>query len=218
MGAGLVKAVFACWGHLDPMPKLLLVRMAVSALDDDTPPMFWGGRTALATAIGRDVPDAPPMTDRSRDADLARKARRDAFKAVERAVQALTRSGAVVLTNRPGPGERGCYELRIMPRGGPRSVGASAPRSTGGGSSEVPPVEWTKWPPLNGGPRRKPQEEKTFEEKGKEDGSPQVGTSPTPTHAEDRHCELFDEDAERQRQLAAMRARMNGRPAPATAP
>ena len=153
------------------MPKLLLLRMAVTALDKDKPPVFYGGRTALAAAIGRVVPDPPTRGDRSAESERIRRERDDAFKAVERAMRPLTYAGAVILLNRPGVGERAAYELCLDARRAPRSPGGCAPRSPGGSSPEEPPGGCPKCPPLTGGPRSKEQEEVKFKEEEKEEGS-----------------------------------------------
>jgi len=57
MGASNVVAVMTSWGRLNPAPRMLLVHMAVTALDppgrDDVPAcLYWGSWEMQASAMG----------------------------------------------------------------------------------------------------------------------------------------------------------------------
>ncbi|MGO1735346.1 MAG: hypothetical protein ACTHZ9_03345 [Leucobacter sp.] len=76
MGAGLNLAAYAHGHDLEHAAMRVYGYMALRALDTDAAPKYWGGREALAAAIGG-APDAA------------------GFKAVQRALSALRRSGLV---------------------------------------------------------------------------------------------------------------------------
>lgn len=95
MGATNVKNVFEHWGHLDHRPHRLLTYMALTALDKDNPPLFYGGREMLAAALGYNVPTEPSGGAESPFAVQAQKDRDKAFQAVKQAINVLIRKGAI---------------------------------------------------------------------------------------------------------------------------
>lgn len=120
MGAKNVKTVYANWAHLRDGPFRLLVFMANTALDSDVEPRYWGGREALAIALGRFRRIAggrtPEEEARERDA---------AYLAVKRALRQLKNSGAITTLNVAGPGTRSDYRLNLdgpPETNGPRSA------------------------------------------------------------------------------------------------
>lgn len=137
MGAGNVKLVYARWPDLGDAPLRLLAYMAVIALDEGEQPRFWGGREALALAIGRMVPDR-----RTEDrAELAE--RRLAFKAVTRTLGALKDAGAITLLSAAAPGRNAVYALNLaarrVPLSGSHSTAERVPPSGGHSDPETPP-------------------------------------------------------------------------------
>jgi hypothetical protein len=80
---------------LSPRDRLVLVRMCLSAIDADRPPVYFGGWAALAEPLGFDTYNAT------------------AEQAVTRAVRQLVRCGVVKPIGAPGPGHNVAYELRL---------------------------------------------------------------------------------------------------------
>lgn len=77
MGAAHATAVYATWGkRLRGSAFRLLVHMALTAKDSDSPPHYWGGRDGMAEALGK-------------GADAA------GHQAVKRAVASLVAAGAI---------------------------------------------------------------------------------------------------------------------------
>ena len=110
MGARLALAALdaAAVLGLDGNPTRVLVRMALSALDDATAPVYFGGWEPLALALGRVV---PPASD-----DLAAlRARRAAEEAVRFAVRPLVDLGLVKVAQRGAPGRNARYSLALGP-------------------------------------------------------------------------------------------------------
>ncbi|MGW7301394.1 hypothetical protein [Streptomyces sp. NPDC054829] len=113
MGAANVKAVFARWGGLPHAPFRVLVYMALVSLDADDKDrgmkarQFYGGREALALAMGRMVPEE----DRD-NADVTRE-RHAAFAAVDRAVKVLTKEKAIKVLEAAGHYRPAKYELNL---------------------------------------------------------------------------------------------------------
>jgi hypothetical protein len=108
MGAGNVGLVYARWGHLPHVPFRVLAYMALRTLDDDDPPLFWGGRDSLAAALGRIVPKP--------EDDAAKRERRAAFQAVKEAVTTLRKYGAAELVEDARPGRNAVYALNLHRR------------------------------------------------------------------------------------------------------
>lgn len=106
MGAALVVGALAV--ELDShAARLVLVRMAVSAIDKDLEPRYWGGWEPLARALGR-----RPNIDGTWPSDAAELA---AQRAVDRAVATLTKSGLIKRLNTPRPGRQAEYLLQLDP-------------------------------------------------------------------------------------------------------
>lgn len=109
MGARNVALVFAYWPNLPNAPKLVLVRMAHSALDAPEkgqpegrvpPDLYFGGQVELARALGPGRnPDGTPR-------DPASPA---ALKAVRRHLAYLRRVGAISIEKQSAPGRRTAY-------------------------------------------------------------------------------------------------------------
>jgi hypothetical protein len=109
MGASNVKSVYANWAHLSHGPFRLLAYMALTSLDADPVPRFWGGRESLAVAYGR----LERMTSRASVSEEHAREREAAYVAVKRALRALKDAGAITLLNVPGPGHQGEYRLHL---------------------------------------------------------------------------------------------------------
>ncbi|KUO21467.1 hypothetical protein AQJ91_09025 [Streptomyces dysideae] len=132
MGAQLVALVFARWTHLNDTDFRILMRMALTALDqerDGAPPhLYFGGHRLLAESLRRPFPQG--------DSEQARKARQNILKDVQRSVKRIAAEGAleVVDTGRVvRQGEARTYKLTLWTRGGvmsPPSGGVENPPST----------------------------------------------------------------------------------------
>ncbi len=90
---------FAFWAHLDHREMRALAFMANTALDADTPPVYFGGWEALAAALGCDV-EAKPEN-----------ARRTAV----RALSALAQAGPIISSGQARTGVRAEYALALDP-------------------------------------------------------------------------------------------------------
>lgn len=148
MGSELVKFALANFGDLSERAKLVLVTMAVYALDngnDDHPGgLYFGGWVVLAVALGYAVPDHDPD-----DKDVI-KQRRNAEEAVRRAVAELVARGAVEPLIEPGKvhtGSRQNYRLHVfrpLARRAeyPTSQWGSTPPASGALSAKSPTSQW----------------------------------------------------------------------------
>lgn len=106
MGAGLAKAAFSAANTLrvrEHAPVRLFVYMAIIAVDADPHPSFYGGREALAFALGAPRDDA-------------------GYRSVKKAVRALSKHGLIDLRERPGRGRRARYNL-LDGHGDPLRIG-----------------------------------------------------------------------------------------------
>ncbi|MEH3088731.1 MAG: hypothetical protein PGN24_03720 [Microbacterium arborescens] len=95
MGSRLVKQLiaYAVDVPLKPNEYRLMNYMALTSLDDDSPPRYFDAREASALALGRRVRDPVDLDHPDRDeVELERKA---AFSAVREAVDGLTKLGAI---------------------------------------------------------------------------------------------------------------------------
>ncbi len=112
MGAGLAKAAYvaAARAGIDHAPTRALVFMALVALDSDPEPSYFGGRIALAEALG-----APSTTS--------------GFRAVDRVMATLSTVGLTMVIRKGAPGRHTRYLLRDG-TGSPLS--ANTPRSASG--------------------------------------------------------------------------------------
>lgn len=107
MGAQNVARALHSWGpELDPRPLLILVRMAVTALDGDAAPWFEGGWDLLARAAGH---VAPAGCERCRGCKACAAPR----KSVQRAVAGLVAAGAIVRTRPPSRHRPARYRLYL---------------------------------------------------------------------------------------------------------
>ncbi|WP_162891104.1 hypothetical protein [Aeromicrobium sp. A1-2] len=107
MGINLAEAVYDQYPALSHRQKILLVRMALIADDDEPAPTFSGSWELLAQALGFQMPDSsdwPVEADR-----LELKARHN----VARAVGDLKGVGAIASKRRGGHGQRAVYLLNI---------------------------------------------------------------------------------------------------------
>lgn len=107
MGASLVKAAYEQWPGLPDFAMRALVYMAVTAKDNDETPTYWGGRDALASAIGHPVVDLGDGSTESGDAADA------AYRAVGRAIESLTVAKAISRAGRAAPGRNAAYQLNV---------------------------------------------------------------------------------------------------------
>ena len=98
MGAAHVAQVYTHWAHLPDRPFRALAYMALVAKDSTKEPSFWGGRDALALALGLDM---------ERGADVLK---------LKRAVRVLKDSGAITTTYLGHANQRS--EYRIYPEKG----------------------------------------------------------------------------------------------------
>ncbi|MCP2255090.1 hypothetical protein LY13_003864 [Prauserella aidingensis] len=131
MGASNVAAVYARWSHLDHAPFRLLAYMALTALDtprEGKPARrYFGGRDALADALGYAVPAT--VSDDEAQREYAR-----ATRNVKKAVGALSRAGAIETVVKPAPGRQGEYALRLD------GDTSRSPVSNGNGTTSGDPV------------------------------------------------------------------------------
>lgn len=107
MGAGNVKAAYAIWAVLPDHAFRVLVYMALIAKDGDEPPKYWAGQESLSIALGRELPDAPQLSEserRARDATL---------RAISRAKQVLLDCRAITLSRAASPGRTAEYALNL---------------------------------------------------------------------------------------------------------
>jgi hypothetical protein len=107
VGATLaLRAFSAAAAHgLDGNPRAMLVRMALSALDDAERPRYWAGWEPLAEAIGHALPSEDD------DGPEATRARRYAQEAVRLSVRVLRSAGLISASRRAAPGRNAEYSL-----------------------------------------------------------------------------------------------------------
>lgn len=133
MGANHVSVVYAQWGHiLDGRPFRLLVHMALTAKDSDTPPKYWAGRDGMAEALGRE--DDPA-----------------GHQAVKRALSVLKRAGAVKLDRAPKKARHAARWIVVLtPPQGVTNRTPILPDSGDGHGSQTDPPSGTKSDPIGG--------------------------------------------------------------------
>jgi hypothetical protein len=146
MGAANVKAVFGVWNQLPDLPFRQLVFMAVTAKDDDEPPVYWGSQETLAVALGREWPAG--------DSQEARKVRGATERAIKRGRRDLVEAGALWRSRRAAPGRTACYALNLRTLNGGQSLSpvsaltGDSHRPNGGhslsltGDTHCPPEEY----------------------------------------------------------------------------
>ena len=147
MGARLIAEVLANFNDVGYDAYRLLVRMAHTALDEDTKDrparLYFGGRDVLAETIRDDLPAEPTS-----------KERKNAYADVRRALRVLVEAGAVERANSAHTGERQVYRLTLKRnpdfaptrRGGKRKKGGALhPQEEG---HTAPPEEGRTAPPV----------------------------------------------------------------------
>lgn len=155
MGASNVIAAYTYWrGRLSHRDLHALVFMAVTALDSDRPPVYYGGWEAVARALGLDLEGNPASAKRT----------------TVKALTALTEAGAITSSGTARAGIRAEYALNLapgttyVPSGRGRNVTWTARLTTARGTAMDPqvgtvvdPQRGTVVDPLQGdrgGPRR----------------------------------------------------------------
>jgi hypothetical protein len=116
MGAQLVGFVLANHGGLPPRSKVVLIKMAHTALDQPNRKgqpagIYYGGWEPLALALGYEVPDLDP------DNEKVCQQRRTAGQAVRRAVKPLVQLGVVERLTPSGKvhkGNRQVFRLHVF--------------------------------------------------------------------------------------------------------
>lgn len=100
MGASNVVAAYTYWrGRLSHRDLHALVFMAVTALDSDRPPVYYGGWEAVAQALGLDLEGN----------------RASAKRTTVKALTALTEVGAITSSGMARAGVRAEYALNLTP-------------------------------------------------------------------------------------------------------
>ena len=155
MGASNVVAAYTYWrARLSHRDLHALVFMAVTALDSDRPPVYYGGWEAVAQALGLDLEGN----------------RASAKRTTVKALTALTEAGAVTSSGTARAGVRAEYALNLVPgttyvpSGRGRNVSWTARAATTWGTAMDPQVgavldaqRGTAMDPLQGdrhGPKR----------------------------------------------------------------
>lgn len=179
MGIENVKLVFARWVHLPHGSFRLLTFMALVTMDEDQPPVYWGGREPLAYALGRITPPAPEDSDTSARAADYRRARRADFEAVKVAFRPLAKAGVAEVLQAAAPGRNAVYALHLGAGTGKAEPVERGRLSLSTGKAE--PAEWGR-PGLP--PRREPPYGgfPSEDQRGSSSGtkSPRVVNSPAP--------------------------------------
>lgn len=98
MGAQLVSRVYTSWSHLPDRPHRLLCHMALIVKDASMEPTYWGGRDAMAQALGLEPGPA-------------------AYQSVKRAVRQIIDAGAARIVLHGHAGKRTEYRLTLDGKG-----------------------------------------------------------------------------------------------------
>src|SRR5882757_10738811 len=184
MGASLVKAAYEQYPHLPDHAMRALVYMAVTAKDNDEAPTYWGGRDALASAIGHAVVD---LGDGSTESDGD--ARDAAYRAVGRAIESLTVAKAISRAGRAAPGRNAAYQLHV-------SIERETPGDTRSAETQDVPR-----PPSNGRRAVPSMEHRTF--RGSNTGRLTVRTQDAPRPPEEEVGLKQEEDQKNLRPYAS---------------
>jgi hypothetical protein len=136
------RAAAAC--RLPDQPTRLLLFMAVATRDQDRPPVYFGGRDALAAALGESLPDAKGARAAAALGDPEpNRLREQAFRRVRRSLGDLDAAKLIHRSVVAAPGRRAEYELLLhemevseRPPYGGQSVTAISP--------EMEVSEWTE--------------------------------------------------------------------------
>lgn len=110
MGSALMGTVVRDWGHLPGNAYKVLNVMASCALDDATPPVYYGGVERLALQ-GLGKRDWPADDDESLEAAAKRKSYGELVRI---AVSDLRKAGALEVRRRGRPGVRAEYTLTLQ--------------------------------------------------------------------------------------------------------
>ncbi|SKB86180.1 hypothetical protein SAMN05660916_03018 [Arthrobacter sp. 31Cvi3.1E] len=140
LGAQNVSKAFTLWRSLTDQPFRALTYMALVSMDSDNPPTYWGGRDALAEALGHTLPAAE-----SEDAEAAAQIREKAYRAVKRALKSLHQEGAIQTIKPASFRSHAVYGimLRIGVDNCPQGTEKEPPK----GTDETPPKGAEKEPP-----------------------------------------------------------------------
>lgn len=115
MGAQLVGRAFAALARdpeqLSPNARLVLLFMALSALDGDARPSYWRDRESTAIAIGRMVPEEVEP-EHSDYVEVTRQ-RQSVHRMVQRAIAELIDRGYIRRQRRGQRGQLARFELTI---------------------------------------------------------------------------------------------------------
>lgn len=190
MGAHLVSEALARWTHVSDRAFRVLVRMALTALDNPSKgrpaAVYNGGRELLAMSLRSDK--GTPQTR---------------YRAVKRALAELSEAGAIQHLHSGWAGQNAVYRLTL---GGARAVDGdpSEPERMGGPTS--PPEGGQISPPMGGpsgterGVSKTPprNQEEPLDERGEEEvvdvetGShpPRATAKPPPNRCPDHHIRL----------------------------
>lgn len=169
MGANLVTQVLASWTHVSDRAFRVLVRMAVTALDNPTPK-----QPAAIYRAGRDL---LAMSLRTEGNASTR------YRAVKRAVAELTEAGAIEHLATGWAGQNAVYRLtldRSKSSIGPDRMGGSSDPPEGGSSD--PPMggqNATEW----GAPATPPRNHKDLQEEREEEEGADLRTASHPPRA-----------------------------------
>ena len=113
MGYGNVNAAFEQWPQLSDRAFRVLVYMAKETRDKDSPPVYWGGWTRLATeALGKRLPERNGESEEEFEC-LTRKAAKSQTEIVRRAVAELVESGAIRPEGRGKTGSNARYAIVV---------------------------------------------------------------------------------------------------------
>lgn len=140
MGAQNVSKAFTLWRSLTDQPFRALTYMALVSMDSDDPPTYWGGREALAEALGHTLPP-----EDSADAEAAAQVREKAYRAVKRALRSLQQEGAIHTLKPASFRRHAVYEIRLRlgvdnrPQGTEIAPPKGTDESTPKGSEKAPP-------------------------------------------------------------------------------
>jgi hypothetical protein len=172
MGAQLVARVYRAWGHLPNRPFRLLLHIALTIKDHTPEPTYWGGREAMADALG--LPPEEPLSHQS----------------VKRTVRVLVEAGALERVLYGHAGARSEYRLhfpewgsdsdpqKVIHRGSPTDPHRGSPRTPHRGSlsDEKGGQKLTNRGSLSDPPRNNKEQKQENEE---EENSPKKVTLPS---------------------------------------
>ncbi|MBU1250621.1 MAG: hypothetical protein KJ659_09085 [Actinobacteria bacterium] len=116
MGIRLVKAAYVALADakVTPSARTVLIWMAMTARDEDSPPRYFAGREVTAFALGRRIPDEPYPDDPDRD-DINRE-REAAFRRLQDAMTSLERAQLITRLKSAARGRTAEYRLELTPR------------------------------------------------------------------------------------------------------